>query len=315
MLQITAQLIERRTAGPAQELRLAAPELVRALGPGQAVLVKAGWGLEPYLRRTFYPIAIDTETWTLRVPPGGDWGHAWLRAAPVGTQVDCLGPVGAGYVLPTGVRNLLCVGEGDAAWALLPAMAQADALGLAITLAMEGRTPRELIPVQRLPANVEYRTTLQPRPLSLRGAPSTPKQSHATEEIASPNPLAMTAQQPQPTSLRGASFAPKQSHATEEIASPNPLAMTAQHFPGEWNELLPWADTVFVAGSLPFYGQLAEAVKAARFGLTHGFGQALYPATFLCGVGACQACVADVAGSRRRVCQRGPVFDLADVAV
>ena len=116
MLQTTAELLDRRTTGPAQELTLRAPELARALVPGQAVLVKTGWGLEPYLRRTFYPIAVDDETWTLRVPPGSDWGHAWLRAAPVGTAIDCLGPVGIGYLVPLGVRNLLCVGVGEPAW-------------------------------------------------------------------------------------------------------------------------------------------------------------------------------------------------------
>ena len=113
MLQTAATLITRTTTGPAQELTLGSPELARALTPGQAVLVKTGWGLEPYLRRTFYPIVVDAETWTLRVPPGSDWGHAWLRAAPVGTAIDCLGPVGIGFLVPPGVRNLLCVGVGD----------------------------------------------------------------------------------------------------------------------------------------------------------------------------------------------------------
>jgi hypothetical protein len=70
MLQTTTELIDRRTTGPAQELTLRAPELARALTPGQAVLVNCGWGLEPYLRCTFYPIAVDDEIWTLRVPPG-----------------------------------------------------------------------------------------------------------------------------------------------------------------------------------------------------------------------------------------------------
>jgi hypothetical protein len=66
MLQTTAELLDRMTTGPAQELTLRAPELARVLAPGQAVLLKCGWGLEPYLRRTFYPIAVDDETWTLR---------------------------------------------------------------------------------------------------------------------------------------------------------------------------------------------------------------------------------------------------------
>jgi dihydroorotate dehydrogenase electron transfer subunit len=263
MLQTTATLITRTTAGPAQELTLRAPELARALVPGQAVLVKCGWGLEPYLRRTFYPIALDDETWTLRMPPGGDWGHAWLRAAPVGTGIDCLGPVGVGYLVPVGVRNVLCIGVGDWSWTLLPVVTQAADRGLSVALAMEARTPRELIPAQRLPAAVEYHAlTADGRRIESQWA-----------EL-----------------LTGS-------------------ASGAQ--PG----LLAWADVVVAAAPLAFYGQLAAAVKAVRYEISRGFAQVLYPASFLCGSGACQTCVADVAGGRRRVCLRGPVFDLADVTM
>ena len=261
MLQTAAELIDRRAAGPAQELTLRAPELVRALAPGQAVLVKTGWGLEPYLRRTFCPIAVDGETWTLRVPPVSDWGHAWLRAAPVGTAIDCLGPVGIGYLVPLGVRNLLCIGVGEPAWSLLPVVTQAAARGLSVALAMEARTSRELIPAQRLPAAVEYHAiTADGRRI----------ESQWTELLC------------------GAAS-------------------------GSRSGLLGWAEVVVAAAPLPFYGQLAAAVKAVRYAISRGFAQVLYPATFLCGNGACQTCVADVAGRRRRVCLRGPVFDLADV--
>ena len=82
MLQTTAELIDRRTTGPAQELTLRAPELARALVSGQAVLVKCGWGLEPYLRRTFYPIAVDDETRTLRVLSGMALPRANERPGP-----------------------------------------------------------------------------------------------------------------------------------------------------------------------------------------------------------------------------------------
>jgi dihydroorotate dehydrogenase electron transfer subunit len=257
MLQITAELIDRYTIGPAQELTLRASGLARALVPGQAVLVKCGWGLEPYLRRTFYPIAVADETWTLRVPPGGDWGHAWLRAAPVGTAIDCLGPVGIGYLVPLGVRNLLCVGVGELAWTLLPVVMQAAARGLSVALAMEARAPRELIPAQRLPAAVEYHTLT---------ADSRRIESQWAELLSGAQP-----------------------------------------------GLLGWAEVVVAAAPLAFYSQLAAAVKAVRYEISRGFAQALYPATFLCGNGACQTCVADVAGGRRRVCQRGPVFDLTDM--
>lgn len=254
MLQVTAQLLERHTYGPTQELRLRAPELARLLSAGQAVLVRAGWRQEPFLRRTFYPIALDAESWTLRLPPSGDWGHAWLRTAVPGTAIDCLGPVGRGYSVGSGARNVLCAGEEEAAWALLPAVVEADAAGLSIAFAVQTTRDRDLIPPGRLPAGVEYRVATR------EGGPG----------------------------------------------DPGRLAATL----GEW---LGWADALLAAGSLGFYGQLAEAIKAARFGISRGFAQVLYPQTFFCGIGACHSCVADLPSGRRRVCLRGPVFDLLDL--
>lgn len=263
ILQTTATLISRTTVGPAQELTLHAPTLASALRPGQAVLVKTGWGQTPYLRRTFYPVAITDETWSLRIPPSADWGHAWLSAAPLGAELDCLGPVGIGFNVPLGVRHVLCVGVGELAWTLLPAVKVAESRGLAVALAVEARSIRELIPPQRLPAAVEYHTVTA-------DMGRIPQQ---WDEL-----------------LIGPAAGPGQG-------------------------LLTWAEVVLAAAPLPFYSQLAAAVKAVRYELTRDFVQALYPATFLCGVGACQACVADVAGGRRRVCLRGPVFDLADVVM
>jgi dihydroorotate dehydrogenase electron transfer subunit len=254
--------------------------MARQFSPGQPVLVRtsserrsglsSGWS--PYLRRTFYPIAIDNETLTLRIPPSADWGHAWLRAAPPGTRVDCLGPVGKGYTLSTGTRNVLCLGDGEAAWTLLPALLQAEAQGMAVTLAVEAIGGREVIPPTRLPPGVEYRATERSPGRSERGD--------------------TTATTRNPGSARGA-------HDLE----PSALLL----------DLLAWADAVLAAGSLEFYARLSAATGQARFGISRGFAQVLYPATFLCGTGACQACTADVAGGRRRVCLRGPVFDLKDV--
>ena len=79
------------------------------------------------------------------------------------------------------------------------------------------------------------------------------------------------------------------------------------------SDLLPWADVLAASAPLEAYGVLAETISSARYALPRGFAQVIYPMQFLCGVGACQACVADVAGRRRRVCLRGPVFDLVDV--
>ncbi len=254
MLQTKAQLIRREIHGVSQELRLFAPQMARRLSPGQPVLVRTGWGLDPYLRRTFYPVAIDAESWTLRLPPSGDRGHAWLRMVPEGSELDCLGPVGVGYTLPDGIHRLLCLGEDDLAWKLLPLVDQADAQHLAVTLAVGATSARYAIPASRLPLATEYRVATVDGSRGRKGGLL--------------------------------SFLP---------------------------ELLAWADAVVVAASFSFYHRLAGVIREQRGLLAQGFVQALYPSTFLCGTGACLSCVADVAGGRRRVCLRGPVFDLVDI--
>lgn len=253
MIQVEATLVERRFGGAVQELRLQQPQLAARLTAGQPVLVRTGWGMVPYLRRTFYPIAMAGDSWVVRVPADGDPGHAWLRTVPEGSALDCLGPIGLGFRLPDGTRRVLCLGEGEAAWSLLPLVVEADTLALAVALAVEVITRREGIPAARLPPAVEYR--LIPR---------------------------------------------DGSHGSERLED-------------AWGDLLPWADVVMAAGSVPFYRRLAEAIRDHRLIVRRGFAQVLYPATFLCGTGACLACVADVAGGRRRVCRRGPVFDLTEV--
>ena len=159
MLQTLAEIVDRHTEGASQEIRLRAPDLARMLAPGRAVLLSAGAHLQPYLRRTFYPIAYDDETFTVRITPGDDWGHAWLRAAPEGSMLDCLGPVGNGFEVPAAARNLVVLAEGDAVWTLLPALLSAERAGKNVALACTAAGRGQLFPSQRLPARVEYAVT------------------------------------------------------------------------------------------------------------------------------------------------------------
>ncbi len=254
LTQAIGTINDRRAAGAALELVVRSPDIARLLAPGQPVLVKAGPTLSPYLRRTFYPIDLGAEDFTLRIPPSTDWGDAWLRVAPVGAEIDCMGPVGSGFSVDTGVRNLLCVGEGAHAWSLLPLIGWADAAGLSVTFVAAAHSTRGALPAARLPAGVEYHlVTSDGRPDVIR-----------------------------------------------------PLMSTL-------SDLLPWADAMCAALTVDAYTALADTVRTARYALSRGFSQVIYPSQFLCGTGACQACVADVAGGRRRVCLRGPVFDLTDI--
>ena len=254
MRQAEAELVERSWDGVAWTLRIRALEIAGALRPGQALLLRGAWGPGTYLRRVLYPIAIRGDEFWVRVAPGDDYGEAWLAAAPPGTYIDCLGPVGKGFVLSPGVRNLLCVAEGNNGWLLLPAVEQAVAAGVSVTLALECASARQAVPSSALPPVVEYRVATLDGSLGVQGR-------------------------------LGASVP----------------------------DLVGWADGVFAAGSPAFYTALASAIERARFRLPRDFAQVLYFAPILCGVGSCMACVSEVAGGRRRVCLRGPVFDLADV--
>ncbi len=254
MIQIRAQIQGRETRGATQLLHLTAPELAQRLHPGQALLIQTGWGLDPFLRRTFYPTAIGEQTFGIRLAPDADRGRAWLRMAPVGAEVDVLGPVGRGFSLPDHARRILCLGQGDGAWFLLPLVREAAARGVSVVLAMEATTKRQTIPARELPLAVEYHVATLDGSVGRRG------------------------------DLR-------------------PLLP----------ELLQWADGVMAVGGMTFYQLLARVIEDTRVTLPRGFAQALYQADFLCGFGACQSCAADVAGGRRRVCLRGPVFDLVDV--
>ncbi len=156
MMQVRATLVEQERWGAARHLQLHAPLMAQQLHPGQAVLIQAGITRDPFLRRTFYPVAIDETSWSIRLPPSADAGMAWLRTLSPGAQLDCLGPVGKGFSLGEKPGRLLCLGVGEQAWVLLPLIQQAVHRGWETTLAIEATTRRQVIPGHHLPVAVEY---------------------------------------------------------------------------------------------------------------------------------------------------------------
>lgn len=80
-------------------------------------------------------------------------------------------------------------------------------------------------------------------------------------------------------------------------------------------QALPWADLVCAAGSLDFIRGLKRLIGDVRLGMRAGFAQVLAPVPLACGVGACLACLVDSGRGWHRACKRGPVFDLAELAL
>ncbi|HVH28492.1 MAG TPA: dihydroorotate dehydrogenase electron transfer subunit [Vicinamibacterales bacterium] len=98
-VDVAAEVIANRRLSPDYNiLSLRAPEIARGAEPGQFVMVKAGLGLDPLLRRPFsvFEILRDGDTFTglsllnKRVGPS----TSLVYAAQPGQPVACLGPLG-----------------------------------------------------------------------------------------------------------------------------------------------------------------------------------------------------------------------------
>jgi dihydroorotate dehydrogenase electron transfer subunit len=139
-------------------LRLNAPTLVAGMRPGQFVLVDTG---SDYVRRPFFPIALEKEGLSLLLPPGNP-----LRRLGPGDEVDCIGPLGKGFLLSPSVRNLLLLARSDGFGViaqqngvtfLLTLIDQALAAGQNVLLLHEAPSAARLFPPTGLPPGVEVR--------------------------------------------------------------------------------------------------------------------------------------------------------------
>ncbi len=78
---------------------------------------------------------------------------------------------------------------------------------------------------------------------------------------------------------------------------------------------VPWADALAAAGSAPFLRRLQRRMAEIRPNPYRGFAQAVAPVPLPCGGGACLACLVETGRGHHRACQRGPVFDLTELAL
>jgi dihydroorotate dehydrogenase electron transfer subunit len=168
-------IIEQRALGGLSLVRLQAPELARTARAGQAVLVRcaAPGSADPLLRRPLFLAGADSGAGTvdLLIAPD-ERGQAWLATQPRGARLDLYGPLGAGFALDQGTRNLLLAGAGQALPALFFLARGAVARGLAVVLLASGEAPERLPPPYLLPPEVEYQTAASTAELIALLAPS-----------------------------------------------------------------------------------------------------------------------------------------------
>jgi dihydroorotate dehydrogenase electron transfer subunit len=153
-----------------------APELARGAYPGQFIMLRcsddaaygcAGGGSrgradDPLLPRpmSYHRVldAADGPEWSILYDVVGR-GTSWLAARRPGDRVYGWGPLGRGYEIGHGSRNLLLVGGGIGIAPLVWLADDAVARGLTVTMVIGGRTSAQVYPSGLLPKEVEVVVT------------------------------------------------------------------------------------------------------------------------------------------------------------
>jgi dihydroorotate dehydrogenase electron transfer subunit len=124
-VQVTGEVLSVKKAGAYQHLTMVAPGIAERFRPGTFVTVAVGGPLASTTLRRSLPVH--------RVRPTGAYGGtvecvfplddaaaAWLAAAPAGTPIDVVGPLGRPYALPKEPVTCVLVGDGCASAPLFP---------------------------------------------------------------------------------------------------------------------------------------------------------------------------------------------------
>jgi dihydroorotate dehydrogenase electron transfer subunit len=149
-LASTVEEVEPRPL-PYYTITLRVREDYRHVAPGQFVMVQAGTGIEPYLRRAFSVFDVSEGEQGLRIELLAKVigrGTGRLAACRAGESLPLLGPLGRGFTVPEGgTPALVAGGVGSAALLLLARALMARGIGFdfyyggrsAVDLACGGR--------------------------------------------------------------------------------------------------------------------------------------------------------------------------------
>jgi dihydroorotate dehydrogenase electron transfer subunit len=130
------------------------------MSPGQFFLASTE---AEYVRSPLFPVALDKEGFGLILAPDGP-----LRGLGPGDEVDCIGPLGNGFSLPSSAHNLLFLAQAEGFGIserlngvsfLMALIDKALGANKRVVLIHEASTATQLFPPTGLPLDVEVRLT------------------------------------------------------------------------------------------------------------------------------------------------------------
>jgi len=143
--QVTVTVENNRRVAPGIFcLELRAPEIASESRPGQFVMVKCGD--EPMLRRPISVHRVKDGNISLLVRVAGK-GTEWLSLAQTAEPLDVIGPLGNGFEISSGSRNLLLVAGGIGIAPLYGLAEDAARKGKNVTLLFGAASKNVLRPV------------------------------------------------------------------------------------------------------------------------------------------------------------------------
>lgn len=207
-------------------------------------------------------------------------GTFWLSQQQAGNKIDVLGPLGKGFNIVPGLKNLLLVGGGIGIAPLI-FLAQYASPQYQVALIHGASTAAQIYPFLSLP-------------LTINSSPSKGEEKGEGEKQS--NLLSLPS---------GVQFIP-----VTEDGTLGSKGMVTDILP----DFLDWADQVFACGPVDMYKAMAEmSLRAKRSNLKLSKCQVSLEVRMGCGIGACHSCTINTKHGLKQVCRDGPVFEMNDI--
>jgi len=248
-----------------------APDIAVAAQPGQFITVRCG---DFTLRRPLSVHQVSSREIALLFKVAGK-GTLWLSRRQTGEKIDILGPLGKGFSIEPGVRNLLLV-AGGIGIAPLVFLIQHASSQHQITLIHGASTAAQLYPFS---SAGKKRSELPPLPKEVQFVPVTEDGSMGKKGMATDI---------QPDFLDWA----------DQVYACGPADM--------------YKAMVLPLNSSPLVGKdKGEGEKQTNLKLRKC--QVSLEVRMGCGFGACYSCTINTKKGLKQVCRDGPVFELDDI--